>query len=68
MALPCFCYRCGIYKSQQSLIDEECLSVEMKNICDNSDCDNCSYTCERFTESLDKKKTGIYPAFVADEL
>lgn len=59
MALPCFCYRCAIYISQESLTDEECLAVEEKNICKKNDCDNCSYECLRFTTDLPIKEGKI---------
>ncbi|MFZ5646067.1 MAG: hypothetical protein ACOY30_00405 [Bacillota bacterium] len=56
MALPCFCYKCARCISQESLKDAYCLSVE-KNNCKEKYCYNCDFSCERFTEKTDGKRS-----------
>ncbi|MCL6612044.1 MAG: hypothetical protein K6T66_10955 [Peptococcaceae bacterium] len=63
MVLPCVCFKCARYLSLESLKDPECLSVEEKN-CEDRDCNNCDFTCERFTENMDFKRTGKIPGFL----
>lgn len=57
MALPCMCYKCARCITSESLKDPECLSVEEEN-CVNRDCDSCDFTCDRFTDNINFKKSG----------
>lgn len=64
MALPCACYKCARCITQESLKDEECLAVEKKNKCENRDCDNCGFTCGRFTKTLPIKREDTLIYFI----
>jgi hypothetical protein len=57
LALPCVCHKCARCISLESLKDPVCLSVEEQN-CEDRNCNSCDFTCERFTEKTDPKKTG----------
>ncbi len=58
MAFPCICYKCARCITLQSLQDPECLSVERQN-CEDRNCANCDFSCSRFTENMDFKRTNI---------
>ncbi len=56
MALPCVCHKCARCITRESLKDPKCLSVEEQN-CEDRDCNNCDFTCDRFTDKMNFKKS-----------
>lgn len=58
-SLPCICSKCALCKSGASKNNEDCLLVESRAICRNVSCDECTFTCERFTTILLRKDSFI---------
>jgi len=56
LSLPCICYKCARCLTQESLKDPGCLAVEQEN-CVGRDCSNCNFTCERYTDQTDFKRS-----------
>lgn len=58
MALPCLCHKCARCISLESLKDPFCLSVEEEN-CEARSCNSCDFSCDRYIEKIDPKRSGI---------
>lgn len=63
MALPCVCYKCARCMTQESLKDPQCLSVEEEN-CEQRNCISCDFTCSRFTEKMELKRSSKMQNFI----